>query len=258
MLYEINGRVAVVTGSGRGIGRAIAVKLASEGASVVVNAKKGQAEAEETVRIIKERGGDAVAVVCDAATREGASKLMSKAAENYGRIDILVNNVGVGLYASFTEQGEEAVEKVIATSLKSAIYCSQEALRHMRDGGVIVNVASLVGIIPYQGLSIYSAAKAGLIGLTKAMAIDLAPRVRVNAVAPGLVLRTKIGESWLKLHNMTEEEWSSRYTLLNRPVYPEEVAELVLTLIRIPSITGETVVIDSGQSLVAGVFKKQF
>ncbi len=256
MLYDIRGRVAVVTGSGRGIGRAIAIRLAHEGASaVVVNAKKGREEAEETARLVKETGCESIAVVCDVATPTGAAELISKTTERHGRVDILVNNVGVGLYRMVGEYDENVVEKIIATSLKSAIYCSQEAVKHMLDGGAIINVASLVGIIPYQGLAVYSAAKAGLIGLTKAMAIELAPAVRVNAVAPGLVMDTKIGESWLKLHNMTPEDWNNRYTLLKRPVYPDEVAELVVDLIKIPSITGETIVIDSGQSLVAGRFR---
>ncbi|HID05437.1 MAG TPA: SDR family oxidoreductase [Candidatus Caldiarchaeum subterraneum] len=255
MLYDIRGKVAVVTGSGRGIGRAIAVKLAHEGASaVVVNAKKGREEAEETARIIKAAGSSSIAVVCDVATPHGAAELISEAAAKYGRVDILVNNVGVGLYRRIGEYDEGVVEKIIATSLKSAIYCSQEAVKRMRGEGVIVNVSSLVGFIPYQGLAIYSAAKAGLIGLTKAMAVDLAPGIRVNAVAPGLVMDTKIGESWLKLHNITPEDWKTRYTLLRRPVYPDEVAEAVATLIKIPSITGETIVIDAGQSLLPGRF----
>lgn len=246
---ELRGMVAIVTGSGRGIGRAIALRLAREGVRVVVNAKKGYDEVMETANMVRASGGEAIPIMADASTREGCRALVEGALKGFGRLDILVNNAGLGLYAPFLDQSDSMIEKTISTSLKSVIYCSQEAARAMSEGS-IVNIASIAGIEPLYGLSIYSAAKAGVIGITRALAVELAPRIRVNAVAPGVV-RTKMGESLLKVLQMSEEEYRERYTLLKRLVEPEEVAEAVAFLLKTPSITGQVIVIDSGMSLVA-------
>jgi 3-oxoacyl-[acyl-carrier protein] reductase len=168
--------------------------------------------------------------------------------ESFGRLDILVNNAGLGLYASFLEQSDAMIEKVLSTSLKSVIYCSQEAAKVMTEGSII-NIASIAGIEPLYGLSIYSAAKAGVIGITKALAIELAPRIRVNAIAPGIV-KTKMGESLLKVLKLTEEEYLEKYTLLKKFIEPNEIADAVIFLIKTPSITGQTIVIDAGLSLI--------
>jgi 3-oxoacyl-[acyl-carrier protein] reductase len=117
------------------------------------------------------------------------------------------------------------------------IYCSQEAARVMKEGSII-NVASIAGIKPFVGLSIYSAAKAAVINLTQALAVELAPRIRVNAVAPGVV-KTKMGDSLLNLLGVGEEEFAKRYTLLGRVVSPEDVAEAVWMLVKIPTVTGQ-------------------
>jgi 3-oxoacyl-[acyl-carrier protein] reductase len=133
-------------------------------------------------------------------------------------------------------------------TLRSVIYCSQEAARVMKEGSII-NVASIVGIKPFVGLSIYSAAKAAVINLTQALAVELAPRIRVNAVAPGVV-KTKMGDSLLNILGVSEEEFVKRYTLLQRIVTSEDVAEVVWMLVKIPAITGQVVVVDSGQLLL--------
>ncbi|MEM4970768.1 MAG: glucose 1-dehydrogenase [Sulfolobales archaeon] len=241
--------VAIVTGSGRGIGRAIAVRLAREGVRVVVNAKKGYEEVMETANTIRSLGGEALPVLADVSTREGCRELVDRAVKSFGRLDILVNNAGLGLYAPFLDQSDSMIEKTLSTSLKSVIYCSQEAAKAMKEGSII-NIASIAGIEPLYGLSIYSAAKAGVIGITRALAVELAPRIRVNAIAPGVV-KTKMGESLLKVLQLGEDEYLERYTLLKRFVEPEEIAEAVVFLLRTPSITGQTILIDSGMSLVA-------
>jgi len=245
---ELRGMSAIVTGSGRGIGRAIALRLAREGVKVVVNAKKGYEDVIETINMIKSVGGEAIPVLADVSTREGCRELVRKAMESFGRLDILVNNAGLGLYASFLEQSDAMIEKVLSTSLKSVIYCSQEAAKVMTEGSII-NIASIAGIEPLYGLSIYSAAKAGVIGITKALAIELAPRIRVNAIAPGIV-KTKMGESLLKVLKLTEEEYLEKYTLLKKFIEPNEIADAVIFLIKTPSITGQTIVIDAGLSLI--------
>ncbi|MEL9990253.1 MAG: SDR family oxidoreductase [Thermoproteus sp.] len=243
--------VAVVTGSGRGIGRAIAVRLARDGYKVVVNAKKGKEEAEETLRTIRELGGDGAVVLADVATRDGCRALVQETLRLYGRLDVLVNNAGLGLFSRFLDADDRLIDKQIEVTLKSVIYCSQEGARAMSDGGVIINVASIAGITPFYGLSIYSAAKAAVINLTKALAVELAPKIRVNAVAPGVV-KTKMGDSLLKLLGLDEEKFAERNTLLKRLVSPEDVAEAVAALVKIPTITGQVIVIDSGESLRHG------
>ncbi|MGC8582805.1 MAG: SDR family oxidoreductase [Thermoproteus sp.] len=243
--------VAIVTGSGRGIGRAVAVRLARDGFKVVVNAKRGREEAEETLRLVRQAGGDGAVVMADVATREGCRRLVGEALGLFGGLDVLVNNAGLGLYSRFLDADDKLVEKQIEVTFKSVVYCSQEAARVMRDGGVIVNVASIAGIAPFYGLSIYSAMKAAILNLTKALATELAPKIRVNAVAPGVV-KTKMGDSLLALLGLDEAEYAKRYTLLGRLVSPEDVAEAVVALIKIPTVTGQVLVVDSGETLRHG------
>jgi len=212
---------AVVTGSGRGIGRAVAVRFVREGCNVVVNAKRGREEAEETLKLVREAGGSGVVVLADVATREGCRQVV---------------------------KDDRLIEKQLEVSLKSVIYCSQEAAKTMGEGSII-NIASIAGIRPFVGLSIYSAAKAAVINLTQALAVELAPRIRVNAVAPGVV-KTKMGDSLLKVLGMGDEEFARRYTLLGRVVSPDDVAEAVWMLVKIPTVTGQVVVVDSGQLLL--------
>lgn len=173
---------------------------------------------------------------------------MERTVATFGTIDVLVNNAGLGIYREFLQLDDQLIDKVLRTSLNSAIYCSQEAAKVMKEG-VVINVSSIAGMIPFRGLSVYSIAKEGLIALTKAMARELAPSIRVNAVAPGVV-KTKMGDSLITLLGVDEETFARKYTLLGRVVTPEEVAEAVMALIKIPTITGETLVIDSGQLLV--------
>jgi 3-oxoacyl-[acyl-carrier protein] reductase len=252
-MYNLKGRVAIVTGSGRGIGRAIAVRLAKEGVRVVVNAKKRREEVEETAKMIREMGGEVLPVMCDVSTREGCKILVEEAIKKFGRLDILVNNAGLGLFSFFLNADDNLINKQLDVSLKSAIYCSQEAAKVMQnEGGVIINISSIAGIYPSPGLAFYGIAKAGLISLTKTLAVELAPKIRVNAVAPGVV-KTKMGESLINVLNLNEEEFAKKNTLLGRIVEPEDVAEVVIMLIKVPTITGEVVVIDSGQTLMRGL-----
>jgi Dehydrogenases with different specificities (related to short-chain alcohol dehydrogenases) len=238
----------VVTGSGRGIGRAVTVRFACEGWNVVVNAKRGREEAEEALRLVREAGGRGVVVLADVATREGCRQVVNAAVEKFGRLDVLVNNAGLGLFSLFLNTDDRLIEKQLEVSLKSVIYCSQEAAKVMEEGSII-NIASIAGIRPFVGLSIYSAAKAAVINLTQALAAELAPRIRVNAVAPGVV-KTKMGDSLLKVLGKDEEEFAKRYTLLGRVVTPEDVAEAVWMLVKIPTVTGQVLVVDSGQLLL--------
>ncbi|NJL92865.1 MAG: 3-oxoacyl-[acyl-carrier-protein] reductase [Anaerolineae bacterium] len=183
-------RVAVVTGGSRGIGRAIALELARQGARVVVNYNSNAEAAGAVVAQIEEAGGAALALQADVANLEQAGALVKGAVDAYGQLDILVNNAGVTRDNLIMMMKEEDWDTVLHTNLKSAWNCSKAAARIMmkKRAGRIINITSVSGIAGQGGQTNYSASKAGLIGLTKALAKELAGRnVTVNAVAPGFI-----------------------------------------------------------------------
>ncbi|MCW3053046.1 MAG: 3-oxoacyl-[acyl-carrier-protein] reductase [Chthonomonadales bacterium] len=181
----------MVTGAGRGIGAAIALTLAREGAKVVVNYSRSAESAEQVVAQIQAAGGEAVAVQANIAVPAEAEALIKSAQENFGRIDILVNNAGITRDKLIMRMSEEDWDAVLDTNLKGAFICSKTAVLLMlkqKSSGVIVNVGSVIGKAGGAGQANYSAAKAGLVGLTKSMAKELGSRnIRVNAVAPGFI-----------------------------------------------------------------------
>ncbi len=248
MILDLSGKVAIVTGSGRGIGRSIAIRLAKEGVKVMINAKKGVEEAKETLQQIEKIGGEREISITDVSPREGCKKLKEDTIKKFGKIDILINNAGLGLYSDFIEADDKMIEKQIDVTLKSVVFCSQEIGKVLDKDGSIVNISSIAGIIPAKGLSIYGAAKAGIISLTKSMAVELSP-IRVNAIAPGVV-KTKMGDSLLNIYKKSEEDFSKEKTLLGRIVEPDEIAEMITTILKIPTITGQAIIIDSGESLL--------
>lgn len=184
-------RIAVVTGASRGIGRGIALELAAQGATVVVNYQKNADAAQEVVEQIKTAGGTASAFGADVGQEEGANSLIKYAIDTCGKIDILVNNAGTTRDNVIMLMGADDFDAVIQTNLRSTWLCSKAAVRAMmrKRYGRIVNITSISGIMGNAGQTNYSASKAGIIGLTKALAREVAARnITVNAVAPGFVL----------------------------------------------------------------------
>lgn len=184
------GKVAVVTGASRGIGRAIALRLASGGAKVVVNYQRNVAAAEQVVQMIRESGGEAFAFAADVSQADQAQALIDAAVRAYGRVDILVNNAGTTRDTLLVRMREEDWDVVIDTNLKGSFNCIKAVSRQMmrQHAGRIVNVTSVAGLSGNVGQANYAAAKAGLIGLTKTVAKELGSRnITCNAVAPGLV-----------------------------------------------------------------------
>jgi 3-oxoacyl-[acyl-carrier protein] reductase len=187
---QLKDKVAVVTGASRGIGRAIALELAARGAKVVVNYHSSSNAAEEVVSQINNAGGEAMAVQADVSKLDQAQALIKAATDAYGQLDVLVNNAGTTRDNLMAMMKEEDWDTVIETNLKSAFNCSKAAMRPMmrKKYGRIINITSVSGIAGNAGQTNYSASKAGLIGLTKALAREIGARnITVNAVAPGFV-----------------------------------------------------------------------
>lgn len=189
-MFDLSGKVAVVTGSSRGIGAGIAQALASQGARVVVNHRDSAAGAEEVVAAIRAAGGEASVIQADVSKAAEAQRLIKDTIAAYGQLDILVNNAGTTRDMVIMMLKDEDWDLVIRTNLYSTYYCSKAAVRAMmkRRQGRIINITSVVGLAGQAGQTNYSASKAGIIGFTKSLAKEVGSRgITVNAVAPGYV-----------------------------------------------------------------------
>jgi 3-oxoacyl-[acyl-carrier protein] reductase len=247
---SLEGRVAVITGASRGIGRSIAIELASRGAAVVVNYVRSAQSAEEVVALILAEGGQAIAFQADVAVNQEAQNLIKSAIETYGNLDILVNNAGITRDNLIMMMSENDWDNVISTNLKSTYNCSKAAVRHMmrKRYGRIVNITSVSGQMGNAGQTNYSASKAGQIGFTKALAREVASRnITVNAIAAGYV-ETEI---WA---NVSDEIRQSILNIipLGRKGEPEEIAYAVAFLAsdQAAYITGQILGIDGGMAMM--------
>ncbi len=245
---NLTDKVAIVTGSGRGIGRAIALKLAGAGADIVVN-DINEASMAEVVAEVKSLGREALAVPADVSSAADVTRLVDTTVENFKRIDILVNNAGVTRDQLVMRMSDEDWDTVLAIDLKSAFLCTRAVLRPMlrQRWGRIVSLASVVGIIGNAGQANYAAAKAGIIAFTRSVAKEVASRgITVNAVAPGYIA-TAMTQA------LDEKQTAELLKLvpIGAPGTPEDVAEAVAFLASEEAryITGQVLNIDGGMAI---------
>ena len=247
--YDLKDKVALVTGASRGIGRQIALSLAECGAKVIVNYCGSKEKADEVVNVIVEKGGIAEAMQCNVADYDETEKMIKAITEKYERVDILVNNAGVTRDNLMIKMSEADFDQVIATNLKGAFNTMKHLYRNFIKlrAGRIINISSVSGVMGNAGQANYSASKAGIIGLTKSMARELASRnICVNAIAPGFVetdMTDKLSESAL--------ENAKQMIPLQAFGKPEDIANMVTFLAsdKAGYITGQVICVDGGMSI---------
>ncbi|MFC1947510.1 3-oxoacyl-[acyl-carrier-protein] reductase [Chloroflexota bacterium] len=243
---DLTGKVAIITGSTRGLGNAIAKKLAEAGATTVVNGVSDATRVEKTAETIRSAGKDCTGVLADVGTSDGVNNLIDTAVQKYGKIDILVNNAGIIRDHGIMRMTEEDWDNVIRVNLKSVFLCSKAALKYMlkQRSGRIISISSIIGIYGNAGQSNYSASKAGIIAFTRTLAKEVGSRgITVNAIAPGFIdtdMTRQLEEKWI--------EYLKSRTSLGFLGKPADIAEAVAFLAsdKAGYITGHILGINGG------------
>jgi 3-oxoacyl-[acyl-carrier protein] reductase len=249
-MFDLTGKVAIVTGSSRGIGRAIALLLARQGAKVVVNSGRSTEAADQVVAEIRAAGGEAINVSADVSVAADAERLIKTAIDTFGRLDILVNNAGTTRDTLLMRMSEDDWDAVMDLNLKGTFHCTKAAVRPMLRAktGRIINITSVSGLAGNAGQANYAASKAGLVGFTRSVARELASRaITCNAVAPGYVPTA--------LTNVLTDELKAKAVEaipLGRTGTPEEIAAAVLYLASDEAayVTGHVLTIDGGMTMM--------
>lgn len=246
---ELDGKVAIVTGAGSGIGHAIAQLFGSEGASVVVNYFGYEQDAEALAKQLSDAGHRSIALKADVSSSADVASMVEATTKEFGRVDVLVNNAGIESPAPFLDMAEDHWDKIVDVDLKGAFLCAQACGRVMRDhgGGSIVNISSIHEDVPFPGFTHYCAAKGGLRMLMRNAALELAPfKIRINNIAPGAIktpIQSATGADFAEKERRLDEiiPWGRLGT-------PEEVAQVALFLAseRSSYVTGSTYYVDGG------------
>lgn len=247
----MHGKVAIITGSSRGIGRATARLFAEEGAKVVINFNRSEKEATSLADEINSGGGETLLAKADVSKVDEIKRMIQKVVEKFGRVDVLVNNAGMLIPAYFLDSTEEMWDRTLDVNLKSAYLCSKEVAPIMlsQKSGKIINIASISGLAERTGVNNtpYVVSKAGMIGLTHSLAVNLSPHVNVNAICPGLI------ETDMAATIFTPERKTTiiQEYLLKRIGRPEEIASAALFLASDDSdfITGEIITVAGGKAM---------
>lgn len=249
---RLKGKVAIVTGSGKGIGRAVALEFAKEGAKVVVNYVRSKSASQKLVKEIEKIGSKAIAVRADVSKKEDAENLVKQAVGKFERVDVLVNNAGHSSKDAWFMKLDEVTDdlwySILDTDLKGTFLCSRAAARVMQKqgSGKIINVSSIPALVGDQRGIVYAAAKAGVLGLTKVLARILAPKIQVNAMVFG-----SIRTGWIDWLDKKEISEIVAAIPLKRLGEPEDIVRVAVFLASRDShfITGQTIVIDGGETM---------
>jgi len=243
----LKGKVAIVTGSRRGIGYGIVLALAKEGCNVIVS-DMDQKDCENVVKEIEKKGVKGLAVKCDVSNKPEVDELIAKTMKKFGRLDILVNNAGIYPFVPFLDMTEDNWDKVLDVNLKSVFLCSQAAAKVMKPGSKIVSVSSIASFVGFPGLAHYCASKGGINGMIRALALEMAPKkINVNAVAPGAIDTPGANQSSsedVKKQTIAAIPWK-------RMGIPEDIANAVVFLAsdRSEYITGQIIAVDGGWTI---------
>jgi len=238
----LKGRVALVTGSAKRLGRAVALRLAEEGADVVIHHRSSALEAQEAVQEVQAMGRRGVAMAADLSRIADIKRLFAETEQRFSRLDILVNCAANFIHTEFESTTEQLWDSSLDTNLKAPFFCSQAAAPHLKKThGVIINFADIGGFLGWPGYIPHCISKAGVIMLTRVLAKTLAPEIRVNAIAPGTI--TMPGDP---------PEWESDYIKLAplaRTGTPADITSAVLYLVQSAFVTGQVLIVDGGRSL---------
>lgn len=240
---KLSGRVALVTGAAKRLGRVVAIRLAREGADVAVHYGKSAAEARELVAEIEKTGRRAAAFSAELTSVPAIEKLVADVVAHFGQLDILINGAANFLETKFGATTEATWDASLDTNLKAPFFCSQAAAPHLAKSGrgVIINFADIGGLLGWREFLPHSLSKSGIILMTRVLAKELAPAVRVNALAPGTITMPGDPPEW--------QEDFIRRAPLRRSGRPEEIADAVLYLLTAEFVTGHVLVIDGGRTL---------
>ena len=252
-MFDFKDKVAVVTGSSRGIGRGTALALARCGCAVTINYRKSRDKADEVVSSIKEMGGKAIAIKCDVSKREEVENMFKATIDTFGKVDILVNSAGIAIRGTLLETTDEIWDKQLDVNLKGVFLCSQIAARYMveRNYGKIVNISSNSGFgIAMDGETSYAVSKAGVICLTKTSAYDLGKHnINVNCIAPGSIDTDMLRGGRSDKEYRKYLEYRSSLTSMGMYGTPEDIANAVLFFASDESrfVTGKILLVDGGR-----------
>ena len=252
---ELAGRVAIVSGGGTGIGRATSLRLAKAGAkAVVVNFSRSGADAEATAREVRGLGAEAIPFRADVADEPQVKAMVAATADRYGRIDVLVNNAGTTHFIPHPDLDSltDAVwNEILNVNLKGTFFCCRAAAPELKKtGGAIVNIASIAAHRASGSSIAYAVSKAGVVQLTRALALALAPEVRVNSVSPGLVSTRWFSSRFGDEAATAQEETFAKQTPVQKIATPDDVARAVIAMLENDLITGQDLVVDGGKTIL--------
>jgi 3-oxoacyl-[acyl-carrier protein] reductase len=242
-------RVALITGGGTGVGRAASLQLAKRGFDIAINYSRSKDDAEQTASDVRELGRRAIVVQCDVSSDEQAVAMIETVRQEFGRLDVLVNNAGVTYFVEHTDldaMSEDKWDRILAVNLKGPFFVSRAAIPLLRNdgGGAIVNVASVAGVAGAGSSIAYAASKGGLITMTKSLAKAFAPEIRVNAVCPGVIISRWLGDHQDMIDKAIE------ITPLERASTTDDIADVITFLACDTSMmTGQSLVVDGGRTM---------